>query len=131
MTEESKPIAVTQALKPAVWLEQEPVAYQYRWTNPGNNPHAHPSETEWKPVELKHCKTIPEEAAQLARYRYDGKPSYEVRELYAATPRREPLSDEQVGMLTVFDGLHHIETPLLAEYVRFIESAVRKQAGWE
>jgi hypothetical protein len=79
--------------------QSEPVAYQYRWTNPGNNPHAHPSETEWKLDELKHCKTIPEEAAQLARYRYDGKPIYEVRELYTHPPRREPLSDEQIGQL--------------------------------
>ena len=64
----------------------EPVWFQYRWTNPDNNPRTQPSETEWKPVELKHCQTIPEEAALLGRYQYDGKPCYEVRALYTQTP---------------------------------------------
>lgn len=31
------------------------------------------------------------------------------------------LTNEEVGILTVFDGLHHIETPLLADYIRAIE----------
>lgn len=76
--------------------QSEPVVYQYRWTNPGHRQNLHPSETEWQPVKLLHCKTIPEEAAQLERYTYDGKPTYEVRKLYAAPPRREPLSDEEL-----------------------------------
>jgi hypothetical protein len=41
------------------------------------------------------------------------------------------LSDEQIGMLTVFDGLHHVEVPLLAAYARAVETAVRKQFGVE
>ena len=37
------------------------------------------------------------------------------------------LTDEEVGGLTVFDGLHHIETPLLAEYIRHIEAKLREK----
>ena len=42
-----------------------------------------------------------------------------------------PMTDEQVGTLSVFDGLHHVETPILAEYIRHIESAVIKRLGLE
>jgi hypothetical protein len=42
----------------------------------------------------------------------------------AAPPRREPLTDEEVGRLTVFEGLHHAEVPLLAQFVRHIEKAI-------
>ena len=34
------------------------------------------------------------------------------------------LTNAEVGILTVFDGLHHIETPLLADYIRAIEQAI-------
>jgi hypothetical protein len=49
---------------------------------------------------------------------------YEKKPLYAAPPRREPLTDEEVGRLTVFDRLNHVEVPLLAEFIRHIEKAV-------
>ena len=39
------------------------------------------------------------------------------------------LTDEEVGGLTVFDGLHHIETPLLAEYVLHIQAKLREKNG--
>jgi hypothetical protein len=39
------------------------------------------------------------------------------------------LTDEEVGGLTVFDGLHHIETPLLAEYIRYIETKLKEKNG--
>ena len=37
------------------------------------------------------------------------------------------LTDEEVGGLTVFDGLHYIETPLLADYIRHIESKLKNK----
>jgi hypothetical protein len=37
------------------------------------------------------------------------------------------LSDEEVGRLTVFDGLHHIETPLLAKFIRAIEAELKEK----
>lgn len=52
------------------------------------------------------------------------------KELIGEQPRKAvKLSDEQVGMLTVFDGLHNVETPLLAEFIRAIEQAVLKKNG--
>jgi hypothetical protein len=37
------------------------------------------------------------------------------------------LSDEEVGRLTVFDGLHHIETPLLAKFIRAVEAVLKEK----
>jgi hypothetical protein len=55
-----------------------------------------------------------------------------LKRLYdAAPPRREPLSDEQIGLLTVLDGLYHVETPLLAKFIRHIEAAHGISGGKE
>jgi hypothetical protein len=32
-------------------------------------------------------------------------------------------------MLTVFDGLHHVEVPLLAEFIRAIEAKLKEKNG--
>ena len=50
--------------------------------------------------------------------------------LYTAPPQREwqGLTDEEVGMLTVFDGLHHVEVPLLAEFIRAIEAKLKEKS---
>ena len=37
------------------------------------------------------------------------------------------LTDEEVGGLTVFDGLTHIEVPILADFVRAIESKLKEK----
>jgi hypothetical protein len=37
------------------------------------------------------------------------------------------LTDEEVGMLTVFDGLHHVEVPLLAQFIRAIETKLKEK----
>jgi len=49
--------------------------------------------------------------------------------LYTAPPQREwqGLTDEEVGMLTVFDGLHHVEAPLLAKFIRAIEAKLKEK----
>ena len=46
-----------------------------------------------------------------------------------AQPEREwqVLTDEEVGALTVFDGLHHVETPLLADFIRAIEAKLKEK----
>ena len=41
------------------------------------------------------------------------------------------LSNYDVGRLTVFDGLHHVETPVLVGFIRHIEAALRQKAGCE
>jgi hypothetical protein len=47
--------------------------------------------------------------------------------LYTAPPKKEwvGLTDTEVGTLTVFAGLYHIEVPVLADFVRAIEAEVR------
>jgi hypothetical protein len=49
--------------------------------------------------------------------------------LYAAPPKREwvGLTDEEVGGLTVFDGLTHIEVPILADFVRATEAKLKEK----
>jgi hypothetical protein len=52
--------------------------------------------------------------------------------LYLAPPKRDSsswvgLTDEEIGTLTVFDGLHHIETPLLADFIRAIEAKLKEK----
>ena len=44
-------------------------------------------------------------------------------------PKREwvGLTDEEVGGLTVFDGLTHIEVPILADFVRTIEAKLKEK----
>jgi hypothetical protein len=37
------------------------------------------------------------------------------------------LKDEEVGGLTVFDGLTHIEVPILADFVRAIEAKLKER----
>jgi hypothetical protein len=37
------------------------------------------------------------------------------------------LTDEEVGMLTVFDGLHYVEVPLLAKFIRAIEAKLKEK----
>jgi hypothetical protein len=49
--------------------------------------------------------------------------------IHTAPPQREwqGLTDEEVGMLTVFDGLHHVEVLLLAEFIRAIEAKLKEK----
>jgi hypothetical protein len=37
------------------------------------------------------------------------------------------LTNEEVGTLTVFDGLHDVETPLLTDFARAIESKIKEK----
>lgn len=58
------------------------------------------------------------------------KDEFDIKPLYTAPPQRKEwqgLTDEEIGMLTVFDGLHHIEVPLLAKFVRAIEQTLREK----
>jgi hypothetical protein len=35
------------------------------------------------------------------------------------------LTDDEIGRLAVFDGLHHVEIPLLAKFILAIEQALK------
>ena len=52
-------------------------------------------------------------------------------EIHTCTPKRQwqGLTDEEVGTLTVFDGLHHVEVPLLADFIRAIEAKLKEKNG--
>ena len=49
--------------------------------------------------------------------------------LYTAPPQREwqGLTEYEVGFLTVFDGLHDVEVPLLANFIRYIEAKLKEK----
>jgi hypothetical protein len=35
------------------------------------------------------------------------------------------LTDDEIGRLAVFDGLHHVEIPLLAKFILAIDQALK------
>jgi hypothetical protein len=37
------------------------------------------------------------------------------------------LTDDEIGRLAVFDGLHHVEIPLLAKFILAIEQALKEK----
>ena len=49
--------------------------------------------------------------------------------LYFSPPKKEwvGLTDDEIGMLTVFDGLHHVEVPLLADFAKAIEAKLKEK----
>ena len=59
----------------------EPVVHQYIWTNPPDMPGQSP---EWLPVKPERNQTLQQKVDELEAYRYDGKPAYKIRRLYAA-----------------------------------------------
>ena len=58
--------------------------------------------------------------------------SSNITPLYTAPPKREwvGLNNVEVGRLTVFDGLHHVETLVLADFIRAIEAKLREKNGF-
>ena len=50
-------------------------------------------------------------------------------DMYAAMIQRKwvGLTNEEIGGLTVFDGLHHVSTPLLAEFIKSIEAKLKEK----
>jgi hypothetical protein len=64
----------------------EPVEWQFRWTNPRNEPHQPPEMTAWEPVRPRdRLQTLQQRIEELRYYTVDGKPCYEVRALVDAT----------------------------------------------
>lgn len=60
----------------------ELIGYQYRWMNPGANPNVCESELAWRFVEP--CGgSLEQKVATLRLYKYEGKPCYEVRPVFA------------------------------------------------
>lgn len=45
--------------------------------------------------------------------------------LYLHPHQWQGLTDDEIGRLAVFDGLHHVEIPLLAKFILAIEQALK------
>lgn len=55
---------------------QVPACWQYRWTNPGDNPNVPPEETDWKPASPRAFESMEAHLNELRSYRYNGRPCY-------------------------------------------------------
>jgi hypothetical protein len=53
--------------------------------------------------------------------------AYTAVKIFCEKKEWQGLTDEEVGMLTVFDGLHHVEIPLLAKFARAIEAKLKEK----
>jgi len=85
---------------------------------------AEPIKQEQEPV-----GTVKDLFTQAAWEKLDVRGSTKV---YLGTPpavQREwvGLTDEEVGRLTVFDGLHHVEVPILADFACAIEAKLKEK----
>ena len=111
----SKKQAIT-ALRQALETEQEPVI------STDHGPWI-PS-THFREEGETYCKRC------LLRDKFFGSRQCDPHIVYGDPPQRKPwvgLTDEEVGTLTVFDGLHHVETPLLADFIRAIEAKLKEK----
>lgn len=74
----------------------EPVRWEYRWTNPSNDP-GRTSDTEWKDVAPRWNQTIEQACHELEGYHHDGKPCYEVRALYTTPQAAQQAAQAPAG----------------------------------
>lgn len=64
----------------------EPIVWQFRWTNPNNEPHQPPEMTAWEVVEPKYrLQSVEQRLNELRSATYNGKACYEVRALIDAS----------------------------------------------
>ena len=138
----------------ADWVERGalcriPVTPQYLYTAPqprkiGNTVHLsreqmaelfpQPEQPVQEPVAWHHpdcqgeCIACLIERAVQDAYGTQGR-NYLLRHVTPQPRQWRGLTDEEIGMLTVFDGLHHVEVPVLADFARAIEQALREKNG--
>ena len=79
-------------------IKQEPVLYQFRWTNPAGQ-QVNDTAIEWTQVEPRWNGTVQEKCAELLAHRYGEKPCYEVRALYTSpqAPQPQPTNCRHCG----------------------------------
>ncbi len=131
----ASPLALSLMQQAADMLEtddkevpQEPVMWQYRWTNPtgDNQPQ---SMMEWKPVEPRWNGTVLEKVQELETYRYGGKPTYEVRALVVAPqPQRPPLTDYELTDMWL-DAKRYANPTAADAHLRFARAVEKKVRG--
>lgn len=108
-----------------------PVAWQWRWLNPGGQDHVTAEELAWRPVEPRGSESMEDRVRELEAYRYGGKPCYEVRPLYTSAPQdgeafdvvRELVEAERLDARGVTGTLDEIAAALRAK-------ATRREAAW-
>jgi len=76
--------------------QDEPVRYEFRWTNPGENKGVSDEELAWKVVEPGWGETVEQKCKALSSYTYNGKLCYEVRALYTRPQANKPMTVEQI-----------------------------------
>ena len=64
--------------------------WEFRWLNPANQQNVAPSELAWKTVNSKGMRSEKEVLEDLKTYRYQGKPVYELRPLFATRALQKP-----------------------------------------
>ena len=69
---------------------EDAARWEFRWLNPANNLHVAPSDLGWKTVNSKGMRSEKEVLEDLQAYRYQGKPVYEVRPLFATRALEKP-----------------------------------------
>ena len=69
---------------------EDAARWEFRWLNPANNLHVAPSDLGWKTVNSKGMRSEEEVLEDLQAYRYQGKPVYEVRPLFATRALEQP-----------------------------------------
>lgn len=66
--------------------QAEPVRWEFRWTNPDDDPSRHAESLVWKGVVPSWNQTMEMACAELLRYRWNDRPCYEVRALGVISP---------------------------------------------
>lgn len=85
----------------------EPVAWEYRWTNPDNRK-VYEEETAWKPLVPRVDQSMSQRVEEIRGYEHNGKFCYEARALYAQPAAVEPAG---VGVAAV---LHDMRAEFLS-----------------
>ena len=70
---------------------------------------------------------IKQENGMVLKLGYDELPNGTAFYTKPTSREWQSLSDEEIGRLAVFDGLHHVEIPLLAKFIIAIEKALREK----
>ena len=90
MAEEIRDLRATRPATPAMDGGEDAERWEFRWLNPANKQIVAPSELAWKTVNSKGMRSEKEVLEDLKTYRYQGKPVYELRPLFATRALQKP-----------------------------------------
>lgn len=124
-------VKAPQALAASAQATQavEPVAWQYRWTNPAGNPNVSAEALAWKECVPRGSEGITMRIRELETYRYDGKVCYEVRALYTH-PAPATAQEAEPASTAVQSASASASTEGAASAEDVISKAVDRFLGW-